>query len=114
MFQAAMTFREVRLCELDEERHFLETTLPAWAVEAYKAAERAFRTVEGESATGDTPNDNVKIVPTGNPLFAAIEDAVATREMKSDGGDLESVEQYFERHPQLSAEICDFLKTNEL
>lgn len=105
-----MAFREARLCELTAELAFLENTLPAWTVEAYKSAERAFRLVEGEHSKGKPKND-MQITPTGSTAFADIEAAAMARKAPAD--DIETVNRYLDGHPETIQDICDFMRTHQ-
>lgn len=106
-----MLLREARLCELKEELAYYELTFPFWAIESYKAAERAFRKVESEEAHKDPKNSNndMTITYTGNKVFADIERAAMAKRAKLDLPEFEAVEQEFEMNPELSDEISNFM-----
>jgi hypothetical protein len=111
-FQAAMTMREARLCELYDELSYLEKTFPFWAILAYKAAERAFRKVEAEEAAKD-PNkktSDLTITRTKSKVFADIESHNLERQAKADLPEIEAVEQEFETNPELEGKISDFMR----
>jgi hypothetical protein len=69
MFEAAMMLREARLGKLRDEFKYLERTFPGWAVSAYKAAERSFRTAEAE-INAETPEERQEREEGGGRRFA--------------------------------------------
>lgn len=113
LFEAAMLFRESRLNELTDELNHLWATVPFWAVAAYKAAERAFRIVESETAGKDPSktNNDLTITRTGSTAFADIEAAKERERSQARGaGDHEAIEKFFETNPDFSESVFDFLE----
>jgi hypothetical protein len=117
MFEAAMMLREARLGELRQGFNYYERTLPGWAIEAYKAAERAFRTAENEINAETTEereereNGGRKFADGGDSdAFAQIEAQIAAAREASETRD--DWEKMLDAHPHIPGQIIGYMREN--
>lgn len=110
-----MMFREARLAELSDEIALMWRTFPAWCVDAYKAAERAFRLVEAEESAKD-PKDkkgaDLTIKKTKSSVFALIEEHAEEkkRNASAETDELQALEAAFAEDENLSNEIFEYFR----
>lgn len=111
-FEAAMTMREARLGELYEEMRHYEQTFPFWAIAAYKAAERAFRTVENEyAAKTDEDGDDGDFTAGGDTdVFANLEAKMLEAKTKAEAAD--DFERLLEHQPELPQMLLEFMRSH--
>jgi len=114
MFEAAMILRESRLGELRSQFGYYERTLPGWAIEAYKAAERAFRVAENE-ISAETPEEreageNGRSFTDGgdSDAFAGLERRI--REAREAAEEKPDWERILDQQPHLPSEIIEFMR----
>lgn len=116
LFEAAMLMREARLGELKRLFAYYEHNFPAWAIEAYKAAERAFRVAENEIGA-ESPEEREgggtgkKFTDGGDSdAFAVLENQI--READALSKDPDEWQRILELNPHISENNFEYLRAN--